>query len=235
MSTSSKRASNKSDSPSDKSHVSMRRNILTVDQLFPSETNKSGTKGKRLDINTLFSGTGTNPDIVIDMSHEVLIQRRKQRRDDLSRQYLLEYKRCWEKIDSADKDRLTETTFEVLTEVERFPEFSPIECVELIQDRLRTEEFMDTIILDDNKSIYISWANVEANRDVYLDEQTDEKDKDDKSVSESDNDSKSKNDSGTKTLSEKEKMRMEFEKRIRSITRPITLTSTEKESDKDSD
>jgi hypothetical protein len=136
---------------------------FTVDQLFPSETNKSGTKGKRLDVNTLFSGTTNNPDVVIDMSHEILIERKKKRADEVQRQYMLSYKNCWEKINSADNDRLTETVFEVLPDLPEFPEYSPIECINLIQDKLRTE-YIDTVIMSDNLNIFINWKDIEENK-----------------------------------------------------------------------
>jgi hypothetical protein len=220
MSTTSNRLSSKSDTDSNQNHSNSRgrKSVLTVDQLFPSETNKSGTKGKRLDINTIFSGTATNPDVVIDMSHETLIQRRKQRKDDLHRQYLLEYKRCWDKINSADKDRLSETIFEVQTEIERFPEYSPIDCVELIQDKLRTDEYMDTMILDNNHSVYISWANIETNRDAYFaDLESEEND--------TDTDRDNHNDS--------DNMRKEFDKKIFSITDTNITDTAENDTDVD--
>lgn len=146
-----------------------RRYNFTVDQLFPSETNKSGTKGKRLDVNTIFSGTPRDPDVVIDMSHEVLIERRKKRKEELQKQYMLTYQNCWKRIDAADADGLTEVTFEVIAQHPRFPEYSPLDCLMLIQNKLRSEEYMDTIILRDNLSIYINWENIENNKQVYLD------------------------------------------------------------------
>jgi hypothetical protein len=222
--TSSNRLNNKSDTESDRHHsrsgTGRRKNILTVDQLFPSETNKSGTKGKRLDINTLFSGTATNPDVVIDMSHETLIQRKKQRKEDLHRQYMLEYKRCWERINSADQDGLNEFIFEAQPIIERFPEYSPLDCIELIQDKLRTEEFMDTAILDNNQSIYICWVNIEANRDAYLDEL----ESDDKSEKETDTDRDDHNDTN--------EMRKDFDQKINSIADP-NVTETELDTDKE--
>lgn len=144
---------------------SMNKTNLTVDQLFPSETNKSGTKGKRLDINTLFSGTATNPDIVIEMNHEVLLDRKRKRKDDLYRQYMLAYKNCWTKIDAADNDGFNETVFEVLPNIPEHPEYSPIECLRLIQTNLRNE-YIDTELLDDGVSIFIMWNNIEDNRDI---------------------------------------------------------------------
>jgi len=233
MSTSLK-SSVKNDGETDLSHSRsrLRRNILTVDQLFPSETNKSGTKGRRLDIKSLFSGTATNPDIVIDIGADTLIERKKKRADELYRQYMLEYKRCWERIDSADLDRLNETIFEVLNEIERFPEYSPITCVELIQDKLRTEEFMDTVILDDNKSIYISWANIEANRDTYL--ITEKDDEDNKKVKEDNKKEKENTDTKTKSVdkhdNDTEDMRRLFDAKIKSIRRSI-VTETDRDED----
>lgn len=145
-----------------------RKYNFTVDQLFPSETNKSGTRGKRLDINTIFSNTATNPDVVIDMSHEVLIERRKKRKEEIKRQYMLAYQNCWKKIDASDGDGLFETIFEVIDALPQFPEYSSIDCLALIQNKLRTEEYMDTVILKDNLSIYINWENIEANKAAYL-------------------------------------------------------------------
>lgn len=229
MSSSSLRISARSESESDRPGRSRKkRSILTVDQLFPSETNRSGTKGKRLDINSLFSGTATNPDVVIDLSHETLIERRKQRKDDLHRQYLLEYKRCWDKINASDNDRLNETIFEVQGEIERFPEYSPIDCVELIQDKLRTEEFMDTVILADNKSVYISWANIERNRDAYLKELENE-DKSDRSEDGRD-DRDDKDDTSTdRAKTDTDDLRQAFDSKIKSMIGP---SETETDNDR---
>jgi len=171
---------------------------FTIDQLFPSETNKSGTKGKRLDINTLFSGTATNPDIVIDMSHGVLIERKKKRADEVQRQYMLSYKNCWEKINSADNDRLTETIFEVLPDLPEFPEYSHIECINLIQDKLRTE-YIDTVIMSDNLNIFINWKDIEENKKR---KELEEREKD--------NDSESRD--------RKNDIRKEFDNKIKKLT-----------------
>lgn len=166
--------SDRSDKPKNKSDLI---HNFTVDHLFPSETNKSGTKGKRLDINTIFSGVSADSDVVIDMSHEILIERKIKRREELQRQYTLFYKKCWEKIDSADKDTLTETIYEILPNLPQYPEYSPKDCLNYIQNRLRKEEFIDTLILDDNLSIYINWSNVEANRSAYDEEMEREKER----------------------------------------------------------
>lgn len=150
---------------SDKIHSD--RYSITVDQLFPSDKNVSGSRGRRFDVNSLFDGLPNQTEVQISMSHKILLEREKRRYDELHNQYMFAYKNCWDKIDSADNDGLKETIFEVLPNLPRYPKYSPQECLEIIQDKLRTEEFMDTLILEDGLSIYIDWSNIKRNKEAY--------------------------------------------------------------------
>lgn len=143
---------------------------FSVDELFPSETNRSGTRGKNLNIETLFTGTHEEADVIVDMSYEVLLDRKIKRRKLLQKQYMKIYKFCWDRIDMAEKDGLTEIIFEVLPTIPQFPEYNCQDCLNIIQNNLR-DQYMDTIILEDGLSIYISWADLEANknRDQFSD------------------------------------------------------------------
>ena len=152
---------------------------FTIDQLFPSETNKSGTSAKRLDINSLFSGTSMDKDVRIEMSHEILLKRKKKRKEELQRQYMLEYKRCWDKIDAADGDGFTETFFDIVKRIPNFPEYDVRECIDTIQSKLRNE-YLDVVELNEKGVLFINWDNIEENK------------KNDRNISYSDTDSESR-------------------------------------------
>jgi hypothetical protein len=236
--TSSARMTTRSESSSDRNESSGRRRNLTVDQLFPSETNKSGTKGKRLNVDTLFSGVSAHRDVVIDMSHEVLIERKKKRKEELEHQYLLEYKRCWKSIGDADNDTTcnSEIVFEVLDNIPDHPDYSPWDCVETIQSKLRTEEFMNTHILGDGKSIFISWKDIETNRDTYYEELEEaQKSDDDKEHKNKDPDDPNDNDHNNNDHAKSEDMRKAFDIKIGSFADPTSsdIFNTEKDTDKD--
>lgn len=141
---------------------------FSVDQLFPLEHDAISNNKKKFNVETLFSGTADDPNVVIDMSHQILIERRKKRAEDLQKQYMMCYKHCWDKIDASDKDGLTETIFEIPSNLPHYPEYSPTDCINMIQTKLRKEEFMDTIILNNDQSIFINWMNIEKNRESFI-------------------------------------------------------------------
>ena len=131
---------------------------LCVDNLFPSEV-KSGTKGKHMDIETLFANTFLNKEPDIPFTSDILIERIKKRREEklLCYRNMLSY--CHKKIALVDEDQGTDI---ILTMVESVPEcrdYVPRECLEYISIKLREENF-ETAILSDTM-IFITWKYLE--------------------------------------------------------------------------
>jgi len=132
---------------------------FSVDMLFPMETNKSGTKGKQLDIDTLFRDTPLNKQPVISFTSDVLIDRIKKRRLNKLNCYLKMLQYCHERIKNADELGCTDIEFVV---VETYPEcrdYDPYECLEFISEKLR-QDYFDTIIISD-VSMFITWKYIE--------------------------------------------------------------------------
>ena len=73
---------------------------FTIDNLFPSDTNHSGTKGKYLDIDTIFLNTPLNTDPDITFSIDVLLDRINARRKKKLWYFKVMLKYCYDRIES---------------------------------------------------------------------------------------------------------------------------------------
>ncbi len=136
---------------------------INVDKLFPSNTNQSGTRGRRLDIDSLFSNTPLNEEPDISYSSDVLLRKIKTRREKKVKCYYSMLRYCYQMIDKADDDQCTEIVFRVIDTVPDCPEYKPYECIEFISKKLR-EQFFETLPLDDN-SVFITWKNIELRKE----------------------------------------------------------------------
>ena len=72
------------------------------------------------------------------------------------------YNNCCKKIKEADKDNEQYIFFTVPTSVPGCPKYNPVVILEYISENLRNK-FIDTLILDNGKTIYVNWANLEIN------------------------------------------------------------------------
>lgn len=140
---------------------------ISIDNLFPTDV-KSGTKGRRMDIETLFSNTplNQNQDPDITFTSDILLNKIKKRREEKLICYRNMLKYCHKRIADTDDDQGTDM---ILTMVESIPEcrdYSSRECLEYISIKLREENF-DTTILTDT-TMFITWKYLELkmNKDV---------------------------------------------------------------------
>jgi hypothetical protein len=132
---------------------------LRVDDLFPSNRNKSGSRGKRLDIETLFINTPLNDDPDLSFNSSVLLQRIEERRKKKLWYYMNMLRYCYDRIDQADDDQMTDILFSVIEHVPDCRRYSSIECLEYISDKLREQKF-DTFIINDT-TMFITWKEIE--------------------------------------------------------------------------
>src|SRR5438128_454827 len=97
---------------------------ISVDNLFPTEGNKSGARGKRLDINSLVSGSSIINEPDITFTSDILIERRKKRRVEKLNCYRQMLKYCHERIAHADDDLKTDIFFNIVENIPECKEYS---------------------------------------------------------------------------------------------------------------
>lgn len=139
------------------------RDNITVDNLFPSSSNTSGTRGKKLDINSLFSGTPLNNDPIITFTSDLLIDKIKKRRHQKIIYYKQFLKYCHERIFSANDDQETDMIFTVIDHIPECLDYKSLECLEYIADNLNAQ-LIDTSIISCT-SIFISWKYIELKKE----------------------------------------------------------------------
>lgn len=147
--------------PDSQSNITKRnREIkMCVDKLFPSDENKSGSRGNKLDIDTIFVNTPLNNEPRITFSSNILLERIKKRRKKKLNYYKQMLKYCHEQIENADNDQGTDVVFTIVETMPEFKDFNPRECLEYISIKLREEDF-DTTILTDT-IMFITWKYLE--------------------------------------------------------------------------
>lgn len=135
---------------------------ICVDNLFPSE-NKSGTKGRKLDIESLFSGTPLNNEPDITFTSDILIERIRKRRLEKLKYYKNMLKYCHDRILAAAEDLGTDIIFTVIDIVPECKEYDPRECLDYISVKLREDDF-DTTILTDT-TMFVTWRYLELKKE----------------------------------------------------------------------
>lgn len=135
---------------------------ICVDNLFPSE-NKSGTRGRKLDIESIFSGTLLNNEPDITFTSDILIERIKKRRLEKLKHYKNMLKYCHDRILATSEDLGTDVIFTVVDIVPECKEYDPRECIDYISAKLREDDF-DTIILTDT-TMFVTWRYLELKKE----------------------------------------------------------------------
>jgi hypothetical protein len=136
---------------------------ISVDNLFPMEI-KSGAKGNRFDVETLFTNTPLNNEPDITFTSDVLLDRIHKRRIEKLKCYKQMLNYCHKKISETDSNNGTDI---VVTIVDSFPEckdYNCPECLEYISSKLR-EEYIDTVILSET-TIFVTWYNIELKKEI---------------------------------------------------------------------
>lgn len=136
---------------------------ISVDKLFPEGKNKSGTQGKKLDIDTLFKGTPLNNEPDISFNSNILLDKIKQRRKIKLKKFNEMLRYCYQRIEETDNNNDTDLVFSVIENMTDCKEYDPIECLEFISLKLRTQD-LDTKILS-NTSIFITWKYIELKKE----------------------------------------------------------------------
>lgn len=168
-------------------HKSHKKLDISVDTLFPSDM-RSGTRGDRFDIDTLFANTPLNSDPDITFTSDVLLERINKRRIEKLKCYKNMLRYCHKRIAETDANNGTDIVFSVVDTVPECREYKPLECLEYISKKLRLDDF-DTFILND-VTMFITWSNLELKKEQNKEQYKDRERGDSHSVS---RDSKEKN------------------------------------------
>lgn len=131
---------------------------MTVDTLFPSD-NKSGTRGKRLDVETLFANAPLEKEPDITFTSDILLDKIEKRRAKKLTHFRNMLNYCYQRINEADDNNLTDIIFNVVENVPDCKSYDPTDCLEYISCKLR-EENIDTIIINEI-TMFITWKYLE--------------------------------------------------------------------------
>lgn len=132
---------------------------LSVDNLFPSG-GVSGTKGRRLDIETIFSNTPLNHSPESSFNSNVLMNTIKKKREKKMNFYKQMLRYCHQSINNANDILKTDILFSVPDNTTECLEYDSYECLKFISDKLK-EDFIDSVIIS-NTSMFITWKFIES-------------------------------------------------------------------------
>jgi len=138
---------------------------ICIDSLFPSDI-KAGTRGHRLDVESLFSGTPLNNDPTITFTSDILLDRINKRRQEKLKCYNSMLKYCHDRITTADDVQGTDLIFSVVESFPECKEYEPRECLEYISTKLRMD-LIDTTILSDT-TLFVTWKYLELKREAAI-------------------------------------------------------------------
>lgn len=136
---------------------------ISIDKLFPDGNNKSGIRGKKLDIDTLFKGTPLNNEPDINFNSDTLLEKVIKRRQNKLKKFNEMLRYCYQRIEETDNNNDTDLVFAVIENMPDCKEYDPRECLEYISIKLRTQD-LDTKILSDT-SIFITWKYLELKKE----------------------------------------------------------------------
>jgi len=95
---------------------------------------------------------------------DTLIETRERKRKILLNYYISFYDSCLQKIEIANKLGKTDLLFTVKDFIPNCPEFKARNCLEYIKKKLQNDYF--NIFILNNKTLFITWLYLEANRDT---------------------------------------------------------------------
>ena len=139
---------------------------ISVDKLFPDPSNISGTRGKKLDISTIYSNTPLNQSVDLKFTSNILVDRIKQRRVKKMHCYDKMLRYCHQQIETADTNHITDIIFEVIESIPESVDYDPMECMEYMGVKLRQDDFCTTILT--RTTMFITWKYIELKKQSQL-------------------------------------------------------------------
>lgn len=142
---------------------------ININNLFSSST----INNKPLDVHSLYNPKENKIKNNIKFNVDRLVNVRDEQERRIYDGYKKIYNMCLNKIDTANSMRKTEIIYEIPRSVFRCPDYSPWECKDYLQKKLRKLD-MDTLMMSDH-FMFISWLNIKENRKKELNEQEERK------------------------------------------------------------
>lgn len=114
-----------------------------------------------LDVNNLYNVKDKKNKINFNIDR--LIKLREERKNKILIQYEKIFKMCLNKVNLANDMNKTEIVYDVPDGIYGHYDYNPVDCLLYIEGKLKNM-FFDTLVLN-NKTIFISWANLGDNRE----------------------------------------------------------------------
>ena len=129
---------------------------ISISNLFPTSKDN-----KPLDVYSLYNTRDQKTKHKINLNIDRLINLREERRKKIFDHYEKIFNMCVNKINLANDLKKIQVVYDVPDGVFGTTEYNMYDCLEYIQQKLK-EKHIDSFIIS-NKSIYISWENLEQN------------------------------------------------------------------------
>lgn len=130
---------------------------ISINNLFPSNNDF-----QPIDVNSLFNTKEQRSKNKINLNIDRLIHLREDRKKKIFIQYDKILNMCLNKINLANNLDKTEVVYDVPDALFGHFNYNTAECVDYLHKKI-TDLYFDAMIISD-KSIYISWKNLEENR-----------------------------------------------------------------------
>ena len=137
---------------------------MNIESLMPSKNNNYNHT-KKLDVYTISSGKQINIDPSRDFNSNELLTNIYERRKKIRNWFVDMYNLCCIRIKDADDNGMTDLIFELPELLIDSSIYKEKECIEYISKNLR-EENIDTLIIDNNKRLFITWKYIELNKEM---------------------------------------------------------------------
>jgi cytidylate kinase len=125
---------------------------INIDNLFCKTDNKP------LDVYSLYNVEENRVKNKIKFSIDKLINAKEEKKKKLYQQYKKIYNICLNKIDLANSVGKTEMIYDVPIYIHKCDNYTPAECLEYIEDKLK-ELNIDTLVLS-HSALFICWINI---------------------------------------------------------------------------
>jgi hypothetical protein len=140
---------------------------ININNLF--RTNKFSSNDKPLDVNSLCiqnNNENNENNNKTEFSIDNLLSHKEERKRKVKDKYRYIYNVVLKKIKNVNKiNDTTDIIYDVPEIIFGIKDYRSDDCIEYIQTKLRNLYYMDTLKLS-NKSIFISWKNIEDNRKI---------------------------------------------------------------------
>lgn len=129
---------------------------ISINNLFPTNDFQP------LDVNNLYNTQGNKAKNKLNFNIDRLIKLREERKQKIFIQYDKIFNMCLNRITLANNLNKTEIVYEVPEAIYGHFDYNIHDCIQYLENKLKDMD-LDTLILN-NRTIYVSWLNLEENR-----------------------------------------------------------------------